>query len=300
MALRRWVRPVCYCEIDTYAQGVLMSRMADGSLPSAPIWDDITTLKGKAIPERIDIITGGFPCQDISLAGRGAGVEGERSGLFFEIMRLVDELRPRFLFLENVPAITIRGGLRVTGEIASRGYDCRWCIVSAAEVGAWHKRDRWWLLAYDDSESKRAKKGVEQKRECISAQHRNICQQISKAGDVAHSQSTRTKKDNSWLRQGFGGVNRRERPDTNEREISDNQSQRVQGQRPDRKQEPQSHGREGLSMCEGEGSNWWATEPHVDRVVHGLPHRAYRIKGLGNSVVPQSCRKAFKILAGME
>ncbi len=147
LALREWVRPVAYCEIDTYCQAVLLSRMVNGDLPCAPIWDDIRSLEADTLPA-IDIIYGGFPCQDISCAGRGAGLEGERSGLFFEIVRLLRELRPRFCFLENVPAITVRGGWRVVGELAALGYDCRWGVLSAYDVGAPHIRERWWLLAH--------------------------------------------------------------------------------------------------------------------------------------------------------
>jgi DNA (cytosine-5)-methyltransferase 1 len=97
---------------------------------------------------RIDIIFGGFPCQDISVAGLGKGLEGDRSGLFFEIVRLARECEPRFIFLENVPAIRTRGGERVVKELASIGYDCRWTTLSAAAVGAPHKRERWFLLAH--------------------------------------------------------------------------------------------------------------------------------------------------------
>src|SRR5690606_17491199 len=93
------------------------------------------------------IIYGGFPCQDINVAGRGKGLEGERSGLFFEIMRLAKEIQPKFLFLENVPAITRRGGWECVHAISALGYDCRWCVISAASVGALHKRERWFLLA---------------------------------------------------------------------------------------------------------------------------------------------------------
>lgn len=149
VALSEWVRPVAYCENDRYAQAVLLSRMARHELPTAAIWSDVRTLRGEQLPP-IDIIYGGFPCQDISAAGRGAGLEGKRSGLFFEIMRLVDEIRPPFLFLENVPAITTRGLGAVAAEITKRGYDCRWTTLSAAEVGAPHLRKRWWLLAYSD------------------------------------------------------------------------------------------------------------------------------------------------------
>jgi DNA (cytosine-5)-methyltransferase 1 len=150
IALQEWVMPVAYCEIDKYARAVLLSRMSEGQLPIAPIWDDVTTLRGDMLPE-IDIIYGGFPCQDISVAGRGAGMEGKRSGLFFEIMRLVREVRPAFIFLENVPAIRNRGLDAVLKEVTDAGYDCRWTDLSASQVGAWHKRNRWWMLAYSDS-----------------------------------------------------------------------------------------------------------------------------------------------------
>lgn len=153
VALSDYVRPVAYCEIDTYCQSVLLSRISDGSLPDAPIWDDIKSLSydGRNCPE-IDIIYGGFPCQDISIAGNGKGLEGQRSGLFFEIVRVAKEIKPKFIFLENVPAITVRGGLRVVREIAEMGYDCRWCVISASDVGAPHKRERWFLLAHSKSE----------------------------------------------------------------------------------------------------------------------------------------------------
>jgi len=150
IALEPWVRTVAYCERDRYAQSVLLSRMRSGDIDQAPVWDDVTTLRAELLPQ-IDIISGGFPCQDISVAGAGKGLAGERSGLFFEIVRLVRECRPRFVFLENVPAIRTRGGERVVKELASLGYDCRWTTVSAAAVGAPHKRERWFLLAHTNS-----------------------------------------------------------------------------------------------------------------------------------------------------
>jgi len=146
LALQEWVTPVAYCEIDEYARNVLLSRMLEGKLPVAPIWDDVKSLKGDMLPE-IDIIYGGFPCQDISVAGKQKGLEGERSGLFYEIMRLAQEVKPAFIFLENVPNIRTKGLDAVGGELAKRGYDCRWGIVSAQEMGALHKRERWFLLA---------------------------------------------------------------------------------------------------------------------------------------------------------
>ena len=155
LAIGQWVRPVAYCEIDPYCRGVLLSRMADGRLPRAPIWDDVTTLEGCQFAGMVDIVYGGFPCQDISVAGRGVGLAGERSGLFFEILRLAKEIKPAFVFLENVPAIRTRGLDRVVRELSDLGYDCRWDHLSAYDVGAPHKRDRWFLLAYSSRFSKR-------------------------------------------------------------------------------------------------------------------------------------------------
>ena len=153
IALKQWVRPIAYCEIDPYCQGVLLSRMSDGRIPYAPIWDNVTTLQGLPFRGHIDIIYGGFPCQDISIAGNGKGLAGERSGLFFEIMRLAKEIKPKFIFLENVPAITSRGGWECLHTISALGYDCRWCVISAASVGALHLRERWFLLAFSSSKS---------------------------------------------------------------------------------------------------------------------------------------------------
>lgn len=147
LALSQWVRPVAYCEIDPYCQSVLLSHMQKGNLPKAPIWPDVRRLPFEELPG-IDIIYGGFPCQGFSIAGIGKGLEDERSGLLTRLMpRLCSELGPRWIFLENVPAITSRGGTDVVGQLTSLGYDCKWALVSACRVGAPHRRERWFCLA---------------------------------------------------------------------------------------------------------------------------------------------------------
>lgn len=148
LGLGDYIRTVAYCEQDRHAQSVLLSRMGDGSIPVAPIWDDITTLGKVSIDLPIDIIVGGFPCQDISQAGHGKGLEGERSGLFYEIVRLAKEFNPTFLFLENVANIRTKGMDTVLQELTEAGYDCRWTMLSARDVGAPQIRERWFLLAY--------------------------------------------------------------------------------------------------------------------------------------------------------
>jgi DNA (cytosine-5)-methyltransferase 1 len=217
LALSDWVRPIAYCENDRYAQSVLLSQMAVGNLPSAPIWDDIRTLNPNVLGP-IEIIYGGFPCQDISTAGLGRGLEGERSGLVFEMLRLVKEIKPTFVFMENVPAIRARGAERVGKELASLGYDCRWDLLSAYDVGAPHKRERWFLLAY------------------------------------AKGQGLETRG------QGRGDETKDSEPPN---------------------------------------SGWWATEPQVARVADGIPLRSHRIRCLGNAVVPEQAKEAFKRLMGL-
>ncbi len=146
VALSPWVRPVAYCERERFAAAVLFNRMSDGLIPKAPIFPDVRELRGAILPS-IDIIYGGFPCQDVSSAGLRKGLDGERTGLFREAIRLVRECRPQFVFLENVPGIR-RYVPTVRQELEALGYDCRDGFLSAAEVGAHHIRNRWWLLAH--------------------------------------------------------------------------------------------------------------------------------------------------------
>ena len=135
LALEPWVRPVAYCEIDRFCQRLLIERMRQGRLPAAPIWDDVRTLAAGDLPA-IDVVYGGFPCQDISIAGAGRGLDGERSGLVFEALRLVAELRPSFVFLENTPAIRSRGAAVVVGRLAGLGYDARWGRAGSSRRGS--------------------------------------------------------------------------------------------------------------------------------------------------------------------
>ncbi len=144
------IKTVCYVENDRYAQGVLMSRIREGALDDAPIWDDVKTFDGKP-SGKVDIVFGGFPCQDVSNAGKRKGLkEGTRSGLWFEFARILREIRPRYVLVENVPGLIIRGFDDVLGELAEMGYDAEWEMLSACEVGAPHMRKRVLIMAYAD------------------------------------------------------------------------------------------------------------------------------------------------------
>lgn len=144
-------RTVCAVEINEYCQRILMQRQDDGILEPFPIWPDITTFDGRPWAGRVDVISGGFPCQDISAAGKGAGITGERSGLWKEMARVIGEVRPRFAFVENSPMLTIRGLGVVLRDLAEMGFDARWGIIGADDLDAPHRRKRIWIFAITKS-----------------------------------------------------------------------------------------------------------------------------------------------------
>lgn len=138
---------VFFCEQDKFCQQVLSKRF-----PDVPIFEDVRTSTKDNLPS-IDVLVGGFPCQDLSIAGRGKGITKEtRSGLFFEMWRIAEEMSPRFVLFENVPAILSRGLDVVCETISRSGWTLEWHLLSASDVGAWHKRQRWWGIAHREDE----------------------------------------------------------------------------------------------------------------------------------------------------
>ena len=140
---------VCAVEIDDYARSVLIARQNDGSIAPFPIWDDIRTFDGGAWRGVADVVSGGFPCNDISSAGKGAGIDGDKSGLWSEMARVIRDVEPEWVFVENTPMLTTRGLGRVLGDLAEMGFDAEWGVVgaNASPIGAPHQRDRIWLVA---------------------------------------------------------------------------------------------------------------------------------------------------------
>lgn len=186
-------RTICYVEREAYAAAVLVARMEEGSLAKAPIWSDVTTFDASRFNGCVDGIVAGFPCQDISVAGQRAGLDGARSGLFFEIPKIADACGAWFMLLENVAGIASatttvmdqaaaaeitgeryqpadnalekadgavfeRAAARVVGELADLGWNAEWITLSASDVGASHGRARWFCLAWrsqlDDTEGR--------------------------------------------------------------------------------------------------------------------------------------------------
>jgi len=143
-------KTVAFCEIEEYPRKVLARHW-----PEVPCYHDVKELTAERLAAdgiRIDAICGGFPCQDISTAGKGAGLDGERSGLWYEFARLIGELRPRVVFVENVAALLNNGMGRVCASLSELGYDAEWRCIRASDIGAPHIRDRVWIVAYPQGE----------------------------------------------------------------------------------------------------------------------------------------------------
>ena len=145
-------RTVCAVEWEPYPACVLVARQNDGILPPFPIWDDVQTFDGKPWRGIVDVVSGGFPCQDISAAGKGAGITGERSGMWKEFARIIGEVRPRFVFVENSPMLTVRGLGVVLADLSAMGFDAEWGVISAGDCGAPILRERMWIVACSGSD----------------------------------------------------------------------------------------------------------------------------------------------------
>jgi len=301
-ALEPWVSPVAYCENDRFCQSVLLSRMSTGDIIRAPIWDDVTTLRGDMLP-RIDIIYGGFPCQDISCAGAGKGLAGERSGLVFEIFRLLDETKASIVFLENVPAIRTRGAETVCKELAKRGYDCRWCNLSASDVGALHRRTRWFLMAYSDSKSSPRLSSREKKTlsepllqgesaalaysdgwqwRCGEEPECKGSEASTRSKDMAYSDSVREPQQEGGKqnKQGWIGDGGEDVPNANSSGLQE------EGQ--------------PFPCFDCNTQEWQEAVSTMDPLADGIPNYVASIRAVGNSVVPLQVREAFKMLLGLE
>jgi len=153
-------RTVCAVELDAYARAVLLQRQADGCLPRFPIWDDVRTFDGKPWRGRVQVVSGGFPCTDISRANANAeGLDGDKSGLWFEMARIIGEVRPDYALVENSPFLVGRGLERVVADLTELGYDARWGVPGAYHAGAPHARERIWIVAHS-RENGRLRGGV--------------------------------------------------------------------------------------------------------------------------------------------
>jgi DNA (cytosine-5)-methyltransferase 1 len=190
-------RTVCAVEWEPYPASVLCARQNDGFLPPFPIWDDVQTFDGRPWRGIVDVVSGGFPCQDISAAGKGAGIDGQRSGMWREMARIIHEVRPRFVFVENSPMLTSRGLGTVLGDLASMGFNARWGVLGAADVGANHQRDRIWILATNTRYGEQRQQESFVQQECsksIGKKSGYLCENISNTDSSQCKRDKRTER----------------------------------------------------------------------------------------------------------
>lgn len=139
-------RTVCAVEWEQYPASVLVQRQNDKLLPAFPVWDDVRTFDGKPWRGLVDVVSGGFPCQDVSSAGKGAGINGERSSMWYHMLRVIKEVEPEYCFIENSPHLRTKGLVTVLQGLAEAGYHAAWGVLSAKDCGANHERKRMWVL----------------------------------------------------------------------------------------------------------------------------------------------------------
>ena len=255
------------CEKDEYCQKVLKKHW-----PEAVLYDDITTINGRDLAP-VDVLAGGFPCQDVSTAGKRAGIkEGTRSGLWAEYARLIGEIKPRWVIIENVPGLLSvdsgRGMGTVLYDLAVRGYDAEWDCISAASVGALHRRDRIFIVAH--------------------ARHLG----------GRNGFGGRPGGDGKWgMDHGAGTPEATEAagPGEASETMAHADAEGPQGQRPEYRLFP-----EGGPCPRIASGGWWAAEPDVGRVAHGVPARVDRLRALGNAVVPQVAEYIGRLIVRAE
>ena len=294
-------RPVCAVEYDAYARSVLLARQADGTFPPFPVWDEVRTFRGEPWRGIVDVVSGGFPCQDISVAGTGAGIDGARSGLWREMARIIGEVRPRYVFVENSPALLTRGLGTVLGDLATLGFDARWTVLGASDVGAPHKRERIWILANARRRRRSESAGwkVEQpgraEAVCASAvADSNARQQAREV--LAHAHGLRQPQPqgsqcNEWRRTCNCGCA------THLADSDSDSAQRLVAE-----SQPREYRRPiGLHGGAGGFPAWPAdpadaVESRLDRVANGVAHRTHRLKAIGNGQVPRVRAAAWRML----
>lgn len=295
-------RTVCAVEINDYCRRLLMQRQDDGCLPAFPIWDDVTTFDGRPWAGLVDVVSGGFPCQDISSAGKGAGIDGERSGLWTEMARIIGEVRPRFAFVENSPALTFRGLGTVLGDLAALGFDARWGVVSAADA-IWsggtpildHLRERIWIVAESTDTEILGRKTA---RLPIRAAAKDTDAWLGNHATTNSARLFQRRKEQRSQRKRAGasgestGAVRAERADSNVVGFEQVESQDGAGAAGARFVGSPRERRPVRRRVAG----WWESEPSVGRVAHGVANRVDRLAAIGNGQVPAVAALAWKLL----
>lgn len=253
--------PIVAVEWDKYACQILREREKDGWFEGLQVWEgDVRLFDPSEYKGRVDCIHAGFPCQDISQAGKQAGLgEGTRSGLYREVLRIAGVVRPKIIFMENVSAILSNGLGIVLADLAEMGYDARWCCIRASDVGAPHQRDRWWLRA-----------------------------EWSELSPYAQYNW------NGWWKQQQKSIEKEDSTMANTSSIGQSRQRKYAGQV---NTKTYGHGETNRIISDGETrKGFWELESCVGRVVDGVANRMDRLKSLGNGQVPLQAALAWKLL----
>jgi DNA (cytosine-5)-methyltransferase 1 len=257
-------RTVCAVEWEAYPASVLCARQNDKILPTFPIWDDVQTFDGKPWQGIVDVVSGGFPCQDISAAGTGGGIAGSRSSMWKHMARIIGEVQPRYCFVENSPMLTSRGLGTVLGDLAELGFNAEWGVLSAADVGANHLRERIWIVGKNMAYSQSKNVGFSSKRTSGQKKYKSR-RGSSRKDEMANAISKGLQRglhrwqDSQWeSKLGHSGCS------------SSTHGQSKQG--------------------------WWSSEPNVGRVANGVANRVDRLKAIGNGQVPLCAATAWRLL----
>jgi DNA (cytosine-5)-methyltransferase 1 len=286
---RAGMHTVWQVEQEPFRRAVLARQF-----PDAQRFKDVRDVGAHNL-EWVDVICGGFPCQDLSLAGKGAGIDGARSGLWSEYARIVGELRPRYVIVENVPALLGRGMGRVLGDLAALGYDAEWDCLPASAFGAPHRRDRLWIVAYSTS-ARLERPGIQ-----AGALPQSLGTSES-TGDMAYpagprlegrerSETTRRLRPNlagggEPGGEGFVADANGSGRGPREQDLPARQSDAEGSGDQDPDERALQPWRVGGRATQAGGPEWWAAEPPVGRVAHGVPDRLDQLAALGNARVP--------------
>lgn len=318
-------KTVCHVEGEAYAAANLVKKIQEGAIHEAPIWSNVQTFDGEPWRGKVDIITGGFPCQPHSSAGKLLGEKDPRN-LWPDVKRIIGEVSPRILFLENVSNINNTIGPSIVGDLAQMGFDAAWCVVRASDVGAPHRRARWFIMAYAHGESSNSElsrthrkvpsKGrrLQTRKDQREAWCKSGCQ--SKDDD---SNTNNSNESNMRIHESFKGSSKLEKVthDNTNSERRDKNQLNIRGGKLDVERscgkisdtDSERSGKSRLLFERTDGQliscsseerrfeDWWAVEPPVGRMVDGVAHWVDRLRGCGNGVVPQQAAYAFDILS---
>jgi len=312
-------KTVAFCEIDPFCRRVLAKHW-----PEVPCYHDVRQLTADALRRdgiAVDAICGGFPCQDISIAGKRTGLEGARSGLWGEYRRLIGEIKPRWVVVENVANLLAIGMGDVLRDLAALGYDAMWDCIPASAVGAPHRRDRVWIVAHPSGEGRRLQSigigagysapqfGNDGAAQSLANPRRLRCSQYQYTGDVVPATSPQSEYEQGVTANGTqcSGTNvahafgerqlqpqgrladqRRRLGDSGEKTMADASRPRLSDNRGRKKTKELKRNGTLNGHCGRDGaSDHWCIEPDVGRVADGIPARVDRLRALGNAVVPQ-------------